>query len=89
MPIWKLTPLDLRDPIWEASSRQEVAIVRARGEADVRATAAKAFDVETRFSPRKGQRFPPSTRTELVKVEHIEDKRCEAEGSAAVLDPSF
>ena len=89
MPIWKLTPLDLHDPNWEASSHQGIAIVRARDEADARATAAKAFDVKTRFKPGKGQRFPPWRRAELVKVERIDDQRYEADGPAAVLNPSF
>ena len=89
MPIWKLTPLDLHDPNWEASSHRGIAIVRARDEADARATAAKAFDAKTRFKPGKGQRLPPWKRVELVKVERIDDGRYEADGPAAVLTPSF
>ena len=89
MPIWKLTPLDLRDPNWEASSHQGIAVVRARDEADARATAAKAFDAKTRFGPGKGKRLPPWKRAELVKVERIDDKRYQAEGPATVLEPSF
>jgi hypothetical protein len=89
MPIWKLTPLDLLDPNWEASSHQGIAVVRARDEADARATAAKAFDAKTRFRPGKGQRLPPWKRAELVKVECIDDKRYQAEGPATVLEPSF
>jgi len=89
MPIWKLTPLDLHDPNWEASSHRDIAIVRARDEADARATAAKAFDAKTRFKPGKGQRLPPWKRAELVKVERIDDSRYEADGPAAVLTPSF
>lgn len=89
MPIWKLTPLDLRDPNWEASSHQGIAIVRARDEADARATAAKAFDTKTGFRPGKGMIFPPWKRSALVSVERIVDKRYEAEGPAAVLEPSL
>ena len=89
MPLWKLTPLDLRDPNWEASSHRGIAIVRARDEADARATAAQAFDVKTRFAPAKGQRVPPWNRSELVNIELIDDKRYDAEGPPAVLEPSF
>ena len=89
MPLWKLTPLDLLDPSWEASSHQGVTIVRARDEEDARATAAKAFDVKTRFSPGKGQQFPPWSRAALVKVERIEDTRYDGAGPAAVLEPVF
>jgi hypothetical protein len=53
-----LTPLDLLDPSWGVSSHRGVAIVRARDEEDARATAAKAFDVKTRFSPGKGPAVP-------------------------------
>jgi len=89
MPIWKLTPLDLGDPNWQASSHQGIAIIRARTEAQARATAAKAFDVKTRFSPGQGQRLPPWKRAALVKAERVEDRRYEADGPAAVLEPSF
>jgi len=89
MPIWKLTPIDLSDPNWEASSHRGIAIVRARDEADARATAAKAFDAKTRFKPGAGQRFPPWTREQLVSVEPINDERYESKGPAAVLHPSF
>ncbi len=89
MPIWKLTPLDLGDPNWQASSHRGIAVVRARDEVDARATAAKAFDVKTRFSPRKGQWLPPWKRAALVRVERIDDQRYEAEGPATVLEPSF
>ncbi len=89
MAIWKLTPLDLLDPNWDASSHRGVAIVRARTETDARNTAAKAFDTKTRFRPGEGQKFPPWKRPALVRVEPIEDARYEAEGPAAVLDPSF
>jgi hypothetical protein len=88
MPIWKLTPLDLRDPNWEASSHQGFAVVRARNARDARTIAAKAFDAKTRFRPEKGPRFPPWRRASLVKVERIEDPRYEAQGPAAVLEPS-
>lgn len=89
MAIWKLTPLDLLDPHWQASSHQGIAIVRARDEADARTTAAKAFDTKTRFRPAEGQKFPPWKRPALVKVERIEDPRYDAEGPSAVLEPSF
>jgi len=89
MPIWKLTPLDLGDPNWEASSHRGIAVVRARDEAAARTTAAKAFDAKTRFKPGSGQRLPPWQRAGLVKAERIEDERYEADGPATVLSPSF
>ena len=76
MPVWKLTPTDLSDPNWEASSHRGMAVVRAPDEAAARAAAAEAFDVPTR-SPT------------LVKVERIGDARYEAEGPTEILDPTF
>ncbi len=89
MPLWKLTPLDLRDPSWEASSHRGLVIVRARDEQDARAVAAEAFDVKTGFRPGRRQLFPPWKRGSLVAVERIEDGRYEAEGPSEVLEPSF
>ncbi len=88
MHIWKLTPLDLLDPSWEASSHRGIAIVRARSESDARAMAGRAFDTKTRFAPAKVQKFPPWKRPDLVKVDLVDDPRFEAEGPAAVLEPS-
>jgi len=89
MAIWKLTPIDLLDMNWEASSHRATAIVRAPDEAAARAAAAAAFDVPTRFPPGAGMRFPPWTRATLVKAERISDSRYDPEGPVQVLDPAF
>jgi hypothetical protein len=89
MPIWKLSPIDLLDANWEASSHRGVAIVRALDEAAARAAAAEAFDVATRFPPGAGVRVPPWGRPTLVKAEQITDRRYDPEGPVQVLDPAF
>jgi hypothetical protein len=89
MPLWKLTPIDLRDANWEASTHRGVVIVRARDEEDARAAAAKAFDAKTRFRPAKGARFPPWKRASLVRAERISDARYDSEGPTEILEPSF
>ncbi len=89
MAVWKLTPLDLLDPNWEASSHRGPAIVRAPDEAAARAVAAEAFDVATRFPPGTGVRVPPGTRASLVKAEQITDRRYDPDGPVQVLDPAF
>lgn len=89
MPIFSLTPLDLDNPNWEASSHRGPAIVRAGNEHEARAVAAQAFDVKTGFRPGEGMRFPPWTRPILVKAERVNDPRFDGEGPAAVLEPSF
>ena len=89
MAIWKLTPIDLLDPNWEASSHRAAAVVRAPDEAAARAAAAEAFDIATRFPPGAGVRVPPWTRATLVKAERFTDPRYDPEGPAQVLDPVF
>lgn len=89
MPVWRLTPTDLADPNWEASSHRGPAVIRAPTEAAARKAAAAAFDVPTQFSPGGGAKFPPWNSPALVRVERIEDSRYEAKGRTEVLDPAF
>ena len=89
MAIWRLTPIDLLDANWEASSHRGTAIVRAPDEPAARAAAAEAFDVATRFPPGAGVRVPPWTRATLVKAEAITDRRYDPDGPVQVLDPAF
>lgn len=89
MILWRLSPIDLLDPNWEASSHRGPAIVRAPDEAAARAAAAEAFDVATRFPPGGGVRVPPWTRASLVRAEEISDPRYDPRGPTEVLDPVF
>jgi hypothetical protein len=87
--LWKLTPLDLKDPNWEASSHRAMTIVRAPDEEAARDAAQAAFGVKTGFQPGAGVKAPPWRRASLVTAERIEDPRYDAEGPAEVLEPSF
>ncbi len=89
MGLFKLSPIDLMDPNWQASSHRAAAIVRARDESAARTIAAEAFDVRTGFQPGRGMRVPPWLRKELVRAERIEDSRWESSGPEEVLYPSF
>lgn len=89
MPVWKLMPVDLSDPNWEASSHRGRVIVRAPSEDDAREEAERAFGVKTRFKPGAGVAAPPWKRPALVSAEEIEDPRYPPEGPTEVLDPSF
>lgn len=89
MPVWKLTPIDLDDPNWEASSHRGLVIVRAPNEASARKAAEEAFGVPTRFRPTKGMRVPPWMRSELVRAEIVDNPIYSAEGPTEVLEPSF
>ena len=89
MPICRLTPIDLEDPNWEASSHRGWVVVRAPSEASAREAAEEAFGVPTRFSPGKAMRVPPWMRSELVHAEVIDSPIYSAEGTTEVLEPSF
>jgi hypothetical protein len=89
MAIWKLTPIDLEDPNWEASSHRGLVVVRAPSEASAREAAEGAFAVPTRFPPGKGMRVPPWTRSELVRAEIVDHPIYSADGPTEVLEPSF
>jgi hypothetical protein len=89
MPLWKLQPLDLSDPNWEASSHRALVIVRAPDEETAREEAERAFGVKTRFSPGKGVMVPPWKRASLVSAARIRDQRYEEDGPTEVLEPSF
>ena len=89
MPVWRLIPIDLDDPNWEASSHHGLAAVRAPSEASTREAAEAAFGVPTRFSPDKGMKLPPWKRSELVRAEIFDSSLYSAEGATEVLEPSF
>jgi hypothetical protein len=89
MAIWRLCPIDLSDPNWEASSHRAAVIVRAPDENTAREVAEAAFGVKTRFRPGTAIVAPPWKRAELVAVERITDERFEADGPSMVLSPSF
>jgi len=89
MPIWRLIPVDLADPNWEASSHRAPAVVRAPDEAAARAVAEAAFGVRSRFAATKGMRVPPWSRSGLVRAALVEDSIHAADGPNEVLEPSF
>ena len=89
MPIWRLSPVDLTDPNWRASSHRAAALVRAADEEEARALAQETFGVKTGFAPGAGVTAPPWLRAELVKAERVRDAPYASEGPPEVLEPSF
>jgi hypothetical protein len=88
MPLWQLTPIDSKDPSWEASTYRGRVVVRARDEATARAKAENVFGAKTRFKPGSGIKAPPWKRPGLVAAEIIEDPRYRTEGPTEILYPS-
>jgi hypothetical protein len=89
MPIWQLTPIDLDDPSWEASSHRGPAIIRAASEGAAREIAQEAFGVKTGFRLGHGIIAPPWKRAGLVRAEKITDPRYEENGPSELLSPTF
>lgn len=87
--IWRLTPVDLDDPSWEASSHRGYAIIRAENEDVAREIAQQAFGVKTGFRSHHGIIAPPWKRAGLVRVEHVRDPRFEEDGPGELLFPTF
>jgi osmotically-inducible protein OsmY len=88
MPVWRLSPVDLNDPNWEASSHRGAIVVRALNEESAREVAQSAFGVKTRFKHR-GPLTSPWKRGELVRAERISGEGFDPKGPSAVLAPSF
>ena len=89
MHIWRLKPVDLGDPSWQASSHRGIAIVRAPDEQSAREAAQQAFGVSTRFPPGAGVSGPPWLRANLVEATIIKPERFDPNGPVGVLEPSF
>lgn len=89
MPIWKLDPVDLSDPSWQASSHHGPTLVRAPDEDAAREAAQEAFGVKTRFPPGEGLKAPPWKRPELVTAELVTEGEPEPEGPTEILAPTF
>ncbi len=88
MQLWKLTPLDLSAPNWEASTHKGPVIVRAPNEVAARKEANNKFSCAANKQPIGDPvRHPPWDHVSLVSAETIDDERFEAEGPTKVLDP--
>jgi hypothetical protein len=88
MPIWKLSPIDLKAEDWKRSTHKKNSIIRAKDEDEARDVAACCFDhaalvttPNTLLSP-----WPNPALVQCVQLES--DGSWEADGPPAVLDPA-
>jgi hypothetical protein len=88
MPIWKLSPIDLTDPSWEASDHTGAAVIRAPDEKTARAAASVAFAHATVVVPGRRTIIPPWKYAGLVSAERLTDTRWPEEGEIEILDPA-
>ena len=92
MALWKLAPINLDHPRWEAGAYKGTVIVRAPNETAARQAATKKFykpmvrpdGYLISLSPWKDDPEDAA----LVEVTPIEDDRYEAEGPTEVLEPA-
>jgi hypothetical protein len=87
MPIWKLTPINLNDRNWAASTHKGEAIVRAESEKHARDLACLAFVIATHRVPGTTVKVIPWRLSELVTCERLEDSEYPEEGPEGVLVP--
>ena len=87
MPIWKLHPINLRHPDWNASAYRGDVIVRAPDERKARWAAARAFTVATTIIP--DQDIPPGPWLRLIRVACSELSHSEwnEQGPIEILSP--
>lgn len=88
MPIWRLTPIDLTEPHWEASVYRAPVTVRADSEERARQIADLALSIAVSVRPGEGPRFSPWTHRFLVECRKVDDPAVVGEGPEAILDPA-
>jgi hypothetical protein len=88
MSLYRLTPINLNDPNWRASTHRGVAVVRAGSEGQARALAAGAFATTLAPSSPGGRiAAPPWPHAHAVRAEVVRDPRYGSEGAAGILEP--
>jgi hypothetical protein len=86
--IYRLTPINPRDPNWRGSVHRNAAVVRAGSEDLARSLAAKAFN-STLIPSAPGRVIPSALwqRSDAVRAEIIEDRRYRPDGTVGILEP--
>ncbi len=86
--LYRLTPINPRDPNWRGSVHRDTTVVRAASEELARALAAGAFN-STLLPSAPGRVIPSALwqRTDTVRAEIIEDRRYRADGTVGILEP--
>ena len=88
MAIWKLSPLNVSAPDWEASTYRGDVVLRAKNEEEARLCAMQRFAIATKVNLGEKTRTCPWTQHELVSCEEIVDSKYSAIGEATVLEPT-
>ena len=89
MKIWKLTPIDLTDRNWDASTHSDVALVRAETSERARAIAQLAFALATERTPGQESKLTPWKYEHLVACELLVTADYPVDGEEGVLLPEY
>lgn len=85
--LWRLDPVDLAHPDWEASIHRGPAVVRAPDERSARWVATFAFVIATSRRPGEDTRINPWRQPERVTATAVDDPSIPLIAAAAVIDP--
>ncbi len=87
MPLWKLTPIDVADPNWEASTHKGEVIARAGTEERARDITYAAFTIAAPARYEEPVKITPWRYLHLVMCEPFESDDYDAEGPERILLP--
>lgn len=88
MKIWRLTPVDLDDSNWRASTHREECIVRAESEMEARDTAHRSFWIAAeKDSSSEPIPVSPWKYGNLIRAEQIDASNHSPDGPREVITP--
>nr|WP_321513119.1 hypothetical protein [uncultured Pseudodesulfovibrio sp.] len=88
MPIYELTPIDLSDPDWKASTHHAPCVVRADNERNARLAATLAFFVATGREPGAKLHANPWNQKDKVEAHLVTEHGFREDGPQIVLAPT-
>jgi hypothetical protein len=88
MPIFELTPIDLDDPDWKASTHHAPCVVRADNEDNARLAATLAFIIATRRELGKPTPINPWNQENKVEAHLVTEHGFRDDGPQMVLAPA-
>lgn len=87
MNIWKLSPVDLSHPNWEASTLKREITVRAENEIQAREIATMKTAIATSRTLGRELRFPPWKSHETAACFIDASEKYPSDGVPGILDP--
>jgi hypothetical protein len=89
MKIWRLTPIELADPDWRASTYHEPVTVRAPDGIEARFACMWAFGIAVERNPGTGASHAPWLQSRLARCEELHGSGWSTDGPTTILDPAL